>query len=119
MKPKRNVTTLRKLKSFPVSPRGYDDVVYSFDRANFSLTYSCLDSDDLAQHGTLLFEFVIGLCIENENNDEGVEFPDTSATLYGFETKARRGFRGYQIYFSNNDVVTVICERVLVGNEEF
>lgn len=115
------VDGLRLLKQYPVAPTGYDDVHYSFDNLDLSVIYQCSDKDGGDRHGILKFETCYALAIESETNSEGwFDLPPESAALFGFSTSMRRdGAKGFQVWFPNNAVITVICERVVDGNEVF
>jgi hypothetical protein len=109
---------LKLLKQFPIAPTGYGDVEYKIDGLNLEVMYQCHDREGEYRTGKLVFEFFVALCIESANNDNGWLPPD-SDTLYGFESNEREGFRGYQVWFSDNDLITVSCQRVLVENEVY
>jgi hypothetical protein len=122
---KRNVAkvgNLKPLKTFPASPSGYDDIVYNIKELDLEVHYECYGHEGELRNGKLVFEFFVALSIESETNGAshfGTVLPPNSATLFEFDSDLRDGFRGFQIWFSNNQLITVVCQRVLVGNEMF
>lgn len=111
--------SLKALKEFPRAPTGYGDIDYEFVELDLRVTYHCTDQNGVDRVGTLVFEFCVAHCIESETNRGGSVLPPDADTLFGFPSDMREGFSGYKIWFSNNQVITAICERVLVDNEEF
>jgi hypothetical protein len=109
---------LKPLKAFPIAPSGYDDVICRINELNLEVAYECCDSDGETRTGNIVFDFFVALSIESENNN-GVGLPRRSEMLYTFPADDREGFRGFQIWFSNNHLITVVCKRVVIGNEEF
>jgi hypothetical protein len=112
------IEDLKPLKKFPTAPAGYGDVSYRINNLDLIVSYECIDQDGLQHSGELKFEFFIALSIESETNNK-VGLPHDSAVLFCFDSDLRESFKGYQIWFSNNDLATLVCKRVIIGNEVF
>jgi hypothetical protein len=109
---------LTPLKEFPIAPSGYDNVDYLFIKPDLEVTYSCIDEFDQKRTGKLFFDFVIAVSIEYESNDI-INLPEHSDVLYSHTSNLREGFKGYKVWFSNNELISVVCKHVLVDNERF
>jgi hypothetical protein len=115
----RKITNLTLLKHLPVVVSGYDDVRYEFLDRDLKVRFSYTFNDKkTSKIETLEFHFTIAIGIESENNND-VGLPSKSDVLFSFEADAMEGFNGYQIWFSNNDLVTVVCQYVTYNNEKF
>jgi hypothetical protein len=119
MKPIRGKTVMKKLQELSVPINGSDTINYAFKGLDFFLDYELSTGSGSSEpRGSLRFEFVIGLCIESENNRGGLNLPEQSHVLYGFATDVSEGFKGYQVWFVDNQLVTVICEKAFIGDKE-
>jgi hypothetical protein len=113
------VVGLREIKTIARPSAGYGDVTYEFSDRDLTVNFKYSDQHTASRKsGAVKFEFVVALSIESETNNK-IGLPDESGVLFGFDTNLRKGFSGYQIWFSNNDLITVVCQRVFIGNEVF
>jgi hypothetical protein len=107
------------LKVLPQSDMGYGDIDYEFRDRDLIVDFQHFDQGTREENrGRIVFSFVIALSIESENNNH-TGFPPDSGVIYGFDADLREGFTGYQVWFTHNDLVTVVCQKAIIGNEVF
>ena len=108
---------LSVVKKFPVAPWGYE-TDYSFKELDLEVTFNAIDQNQQKISGRINFISCFAICIEAESNNT-TNLPPRSDTLYSFDSVEREGFRGFQIWFSDDSLITVACRSVMIGNEEY
>lgn len=111
------IPDLKELNRLPNPKLGVRNVRYEFVDLDLKVNFDYVDEETGGpRSGTIIFEFVVALCIEMEENKH-IGLPPSTSVLYGFDGDFKGDFRGYQIWLYDYGVITVGCHRVVIGNE--
>jgi hypothetical protein len=114
-----SIIPIAEITRLPSSQSGCGGVNFNFTDSNVVVDYEYFDdAKEVEAVAKLSFEFVVAISIESENNSR-VGLPERSETLYGFKTDVREGFRGFQLWLSDNYLITVVCNKVVYDGLEY